>query len=68
MIHFAPEVRIISVGGNRIETDKAIITLDGASHVEVTDVETSVEYNRLRPCKAVAIRFSERLMTVITPL
>lgn len=68
MIHFAPEVRIISVHDNRIETDKALITLEGASHVEVTDVETSVEYNRLRPCKAVAIRFSERLTTVITPL
>lgn len=68
MIHFAPEVRIISVRDNRIETDKALITLDGASHVEVMDVETSVEYNRLRACKAAAIRFNERLTMVITPL
>ena len=68
MIHFAPDVKILSAQNNRIETDKAVITLEGASHVEIMDVETSVEYNRFRSCKAVAIRFSESLTTVITAL
>ena len=65
-IHFAPEVKIISADNRRIQTDKAVITLDGASDVRILDVETSVEYNRFRSCKVVEISFSDSLTTVIT--
>lgn len=60
-IHFDPDVKILSAEMSRIVTDKAIINIEGTIDLKIKDVETSVEYNKVKKSKVAEIKFCNRL-------
>ncbi len=60
-IHFASHVNILSFNNSKIETDSALISIDGARDVEIIDGTISERYNKFLPTKIAKILFEENL-------
>ena len=64
-IHLSPDVKVQSVEQDCVKTTNAVIRLQGASKIELEDVEVAMEYNRLVPTKCLAIYFKDKLKYTI---
>lgn len=60
-IHFAPDIKILDCGKSEIRTDKAVISINGASAVEVISGKVSDEYNIFHATEIAVLHFSEIL-------
>lgn len=68
LIHFAPDVTVIEYDTSHILTDRAQITLSGATGISMIQELASTEYNRLKPIFVARISFTNKLEYRITPL
>lgn len=59
-IHFAPDIKA-EVQDKRIITDKAVIIIDGADEIKLTEDTASTEYNDLHTISKVEIHFTDRM-------
>lgn len=58
-IHFAPEVRILSVCPEEIHTNQAIIRFSGALTINLKEGKISTEYNKFQPSLIAQIHFTK---------
>ena len=64
-LHLSPESKILSYSNKLVVTTMGTIKITGASKVEITDGEISVEYNRFLAVKIIKIYFSNKLSYMI---
>lgn len=67
LIHLAPDVDVRNVDLNVVETDIAIIKIENAASVTLSDDKASTEYNRFRDIKVVKIEFNGQMTYKIIP-
>lgn len=48
-----------------VDADESRITVEGATSIEIREENYSTEYNRIRPCKVMAIHFNGKLKCTI---
>ena len=68
LIHFAPDVIVKEFDTLHILTDRAQITLSGATGISIIQEKASTEYNRLDQVSVSRISFTKELEYRITPL
>lgn len=63
--HLSPDVKIISVGNDRVVTDRAVFIFKGQVLIKLLKEEIANEYNVLQPTVCIQVAFSDRLHTII---
>lgn len=64
-LHFAPEIEIISCSDFEVITSRAIIRINGATHISLRDDYASDSYNILRPIKVVEMSFQGSMEVMV---
>lgn len=59
-IHFASNIKV-KIQDNRIITDKALIIIEGADKISLTEEAAATEYNTLQTISKVEIHFTEKM-------
>lgn len=65
--HLSETVQVIDVQNNKVVTSLADFEFDGASAINIENVEISSEFGILKPSKCVSVKFNQRLCTNIIP-
>ena len=65
--HLAETVQVVDVQNNKVVTSLACLEFDGATAVNIENVEISSEFGILKPSKCISVRFARRLCTNIIP-
>ena len=68
-IHLAPDVKILSVSKNKIQTDRAVIAIEGTEIIDVVvnKGKVSTQYNDFQDNSIIEIHFSKVMYYKITP-
>lgn len=63
-----PDVSLLSVGPDSIQTDRAVLRFSGADKLWLEDCEVAFEYNRLQPARKICVAFTNQMQYAINVL
>lgn len=65
--HLAETVQITDVQNDKVVTSLGLIAFDGATSINIENVEISSEFGILKPSKCISVVFTDKLQTKIVP-
>ena len=66
LIHLSPNVQVLDYGVDYVDTSLGLLSISGASNVEVVDALVSERYNEMLPTKKIVVSFTECLTISIS--